>query len=67
MVEGVADCLAQTLCPLAELLIIRSVSGDVFLIYAIIQALDIIKIVIGYTLVKSGIWISNIVNEESKA
>jgi len=40
---------------------------DVFLIYAIIQALDIIKIVIGYTLVKRRIWISNIVNEESKA
>ena len=34
---------------------------SIFVIYAIIQAVDIIKVIVGYVLIKKGIWISNIV------
>ena len=47
--------LALVLCHLTPLSILA--------IYAIIQSLDIIKIVVGYILVKRGIWISNLVSE----
>ncbi len=33
---------------------------SIYAIYAIVQALDFIKIAIGYTLIKKGVWISNI-------
>lgn len=35
----------------------------ILLVYAIIQALDIIKVIVGYILIKKGVWISNLVSE----
>lgn len=32
-------------------------------IYAIVQAADILKVVIGYILIQKGVWISNLVEE----
>ena len=32
-------------------------------IYAIVQAADLIKLIVGYILIQKGIWISNIVEE----
>lgn len=34
---------------------------SIFAVYAIVQSADIIKVIIGYILIKKGIWISNIV------
>ncbi len=34
---------------------------SVFLIYTLVQALDLVKIVVGFILVKKGVWISNLV------
>ena len=36
---------------------------SIFAVYAVVQAADIIKLVIGYILIKKGIWISNIVEK----
>lgn len=38
-------------------------SLPIFGIYAIVQAADIIKLIVGYILIQKGIWISNIVEE----
>lgn len=46
--------LALVFCKLTNL--------NIFLIYGIISALDIIKIIVGFVLVKKGIWISNLVS-----
>lgn len=35
---------------------------SIFLVYVVVQSLDIIKVVIGSVLIKKGVWISNIVN-----
>lgn len=37
---------------------------SIFAIYAVVQALDLIKIAVGYVLIRKGIWISNIVEGE---
>lgn len=34
---------------------------NIYIIYIIIQSCDIIKVAVGYTLIKKGVWISNIV------
>ena len=44
----------------AAFLLCRFSSLSVFVIYTIIQAADILKLVIGYVLIRKGIWISNI-------
>ncbi len=48
--------LAFVLCTFTSL--------SVLVIYTIIQALDLIKVVIGTVLIKKGVWISNIVGNE---
>ena len=35
----------------------------ILIVYAIIQALDIIKVIVGYILIKKGVWISSLVSE----
>ena len=40
---------------------------NIMLVYSICQFIEIIKCVIGYFLIKSGIWLSNIVDEEHAA
>ena len=47
--------IATTLCFLTEL--------PVYLIYVIVQSADIIKVCIGYILIRKGVWITNIVKE----
>lgn len=43
-------------------LILCNLTGlPIFAIYAIVQSADIIKLVIGYVMIKKGIWISNLV------
>lgn len=44
----------------AAFFLCRFGSLSVFVIYTIIQAADIIKLIIGYVLIKKGVWISNI-------
>lgn len=47
--------------PLAYLLC-NFTAMPILAVYAVIQAADIIKVAIGYIMIKKGIWISNIVN-----
>ena len=54
---GVTMPLALTLCFLTDL--------PVLAVYAIVQAADIIKIVIGATMIRKGIWITNLAEEIS--
>ncbi len=49
----VAVPLAAVLCYLTSL--------PIFLVYTIVQAVDIIKIIVGYVMIKKGVWISSIV------
>lgn len=48
----------------AAFLLCRFSSLSVFVIYTIIQAADILKLIIGYVLIKKGIWISNITDSD---
>ena len=45
------------------LVLIKFTGINIFGIYAIIQALDFIKLLVGYTLIKKGVWITNLVEE----
>lgn len=54
----VALPLAAALCWFTSL--------PVFAIYAIVQAADIIKLIIGCVLIKRGVWISNLVEQTSR-
>lgn len=49
-------------CPVA-LILARYSSLDIVTLYAIVQSLDIIKITIGYFMVKKGVWISSLVSQ----
>lgn len=56
--DGIYSCtiplpLAAILCHFSPL--------PIFAVYAVIQAADITKVVVGYILVKKGVWISNLV------
>ncbi len=51
----ISVCTAYVLCSFSSL--------SVIVIYTIIQALDLIKVVVGSILIKKGVWISNIVSE----
>lgn len=48
--------------PLAFILC-RFTALPILAIYAVVQAADIIKVVIGYILIRKGVWISNLVAE----
>lgn len=39
---------------------------SIFVIYAVVQSMDIIKVTVGGIMIKKGIWISNIVNDGEK-
>ena len=45
------------------MLLCRFTGLSILGIYAIVQAADLIKLVVGYILIQKGIWISNIVEE----
>lgn len=48
--------VAFVLCQFTEL--------SIFVIYTVVQALDLIKIAVGYVLIRKGVWISNLVGNE---
>ena len=50
------------ICVPLALIFCKLTNLNIFLIYGIISALDIIKIIVGFILVKKGIWISNLVS-----
>ena len=39
---------------------------DILPVYAIVQSLDLIKVIIGLFMLKSGIWINNLVADDNK-
>lgn len=39
---------------------------SVFVVFAIVQSLDLIKVAVGYVLIRKGVWISNIVGNASQ-
>ena len=45
----------------AAFLLCRFTALPIFTVFAIIQAMDLIKVSVGYVLIKKGVWISNIV------
>ncbi len=47
----------------SALLMCHLTSLPILGIYAIIQAADIIKVIVGYMLIRKGVWISNLVEE----
>ncbi|MDE6733502.1 MAG: MATE family efflux transporter [Oscillospiraceae bacterium] len=49
------------ICVPTALLLCRFTTLPILAIYAIVQALDFIKVTIGYILIRKGVWISNIV------
>lgn len=53
------------ICVPAAILLCRFSPLSIFVIYGIIQSLDIVKIIVGYFLVRKGVWISNLVSEQS--
>ncbi len=53
------------ICVPAAILLCHFSPLSIFVIYGIIQSLDIVKIIVGYFLVRKGVWISNLVSEQS--
>lgn len=49
-------------CVPVALLLVNFTALPILTIYAIVQALDFIKVTIGYILIRKGVWISNIVS-----
>ena len=35
---------------------------SIFMIYAFVQAADLIKVLVGYVLIKKGVWVTNLVD-----
>ncbi len=52
-----------TVCVSLAFVLCEFTSIPILVIYGIIQAIDIVKVVIGSVLIKKGVWISNIVGE----
>ncbi len=48
------------------LLLCSFTSLPVFAVYAIVQAADLIKVIIGYVLIRKGVWISNLVAQQEE-
>lgn len=47
----------------AAFLLCHYTALPILVVYAVVQAADIIKVIVGYVLIKKGMWISNIVEE----
>lgn len=50
----------------AALLLCFLTDLSIFWVYAIVQSADIIKVLVGYVLIKKGVWISNLVEESGQ-
>ncbi|MDO4945201.1 MAG: MATE family efflux transporter [Ruminococcus sp.] len=61
------DSVYSWVIPLpAALILCHFTNLPILGIYAIIQAADIIKVIVGYTLIRKGVWISNLVEENAE-
>lgn len=64
MITFLFDSVFTWVIPIpAALLLCHFTSLPILGIYAIVQAADILKVVIGYILIQKGVWISNLVEE----
>lgn len=64
MITFLFDSVFTWCVPLPTALILcHFTSLPILGIYAIVQAADILKVVIGYILIQKGVWISNLVEE----
>ena len=64
MVTFIFDSVfSWTVCATCAYVLSHFTSMNIFGIYIAVQAMDIIKLIIGYTMIKKGIWISNLVKE----
>jgi putative MATE family efflux protein len=67
MVTFLFDSVYSWVVPVPCAYILCNFTGlSVLLIYTIVQAADIIKLIVGYILIKKGVWISNIVDASEK-
>lgn len=58
------DSVYSWVVPLPVAILLCHFTGlSILVIYAIVQAADIIKLIVGYILIQKGIWISNIVED----
>lgn len=59
------DCVyVWTVCVPVAFILARFTDLPIIPLYAIVQAVDIIKCVVGFVLVKKGVWINNLVEDE---
>ena len=64
MITFLFDSVFTWIIPLPAALLLCQFTGLPILgIYAIVQAADILKLLIGYILIQKGVWISNLVEE----
>lgn len=64
LVTFLFDSVFSWVCSVpAAFLLCNYTALNILTVYAIIQALDLIKVTIGYVLIRKGVWISNIVSE----
>lgn len=57
------SCFSWVVCVPASFLLCKYSGLDIIPIFIMIQALDFIKVIVGYIMINKGIWISNIVKE----
>lgn len=53
-----------TICVPVAFILANFTDLNIFGIYIVVQAMDFIKIIVGYIMIKKGIWISNLVEKE---
>ena len=59
------DCVyVWTVCVPVAFILARFTDLPIIPLYAVVQAVDIIKCVVGFVLVKKGVWINNLVEDE---
>lgn len=64
MITFLFDSVYTWLVPLpAALLLCHLTSLSIFAVYVMIQAADMIKVLVGYVLIQKGVWISNLVED----
>ena len=64
LVTFLFDSVFSWVCSVpAAFLLCNFTALNILTVYAIIQALDLIKVTIGYILIRKGVWISNIVEQ----
>ena len=54
-----------TVCATSAFVLSRYTSMNIYGLFICVQALEIIKVIVGYVMIKKGIWISNLVAEKA--